>query len=170
MQDCDVCQDPKWAQSRHHFQHQIFFWRVASLLWLYMAWDEAFPFKHPRLIVIWEADPFSEFERGKNHDRHSILGYPCNLGRASWEELREQSNRVPSYLLVVLVKYLLLFFMAAAHTLSGMGPRTCCIMAKCSRFSCVWNSALPAQTPSQPIRTLYPNFCTPSGDFSASAC
>ena len=42
------------------------------------------------------------------------------------------------------LKYLFLSLEAAAHTESGMGPSTCCIMARCSRFSCVWNRALPA--------------------------
>jgi len=37
----------------------------------------------------------------------------------------------------LLLKYLFLSLAAAAHTESGMGPRTCCIMARCSRFSCV---------------------------------
>ena len=42
------------------------------------------------------------------------------------------------------LKYFAVLLCATAAMLSGMGPSTRCIIARCSRFSCVWNSACPA--------------------------
>jgi hypothetical protein len=41
-------------------------------------------------------------------------------------------------------KYLRAALLAASAMCSGMGPSTASIMARCSRFSCVWYSASPA--------------------------
>ena len=52
------------------------------------------------------------------------------------------------------VKYLAVVWLASWMMCSGMGPSTASIMARCSRFSCVWNSASPASR--QPLSSSFP--------------
>ena len=51
------------------------------------------------------------------------------------------------------VKYLRAFSLAAAAMLSGILPSTVSIIARCSKFSCVWKRASPAgiEDPSEPM-------------------
>lgn len=56
----------------------------------------------------------------------------------------------------LVTKYFLAAALAAAARCSGIFSSTASIMARCSRFSCVWNSASPAPTPAQTTSTICP--------------
>lgn len=60
----------------------------------------------------------------------------CQGRRPQWRRARAGPHRA--------VKYLAACRLAARARCSGSGPSTASIIARCSRFSCVWNSASPA--------------------------
>lgn len=61
--------------------------------------------------------------------------------------MSRKHQRVKWWCTHLVTKYFLAAALASDAMCAGIFPSTASIMAKCSRFSCVWKSASPAQDP-----------------------